>query len=271
MPKIRGVKPDYWTDEDIVELSIPARLLFIGLWNFACDNGHLQDKSKQIKMRILPTDDVNCAELLREIHAQGLIERTDGWITVPNLAHHQKPHKRWWVTCEKPGCVIPEGASYGFSKPDTTVEQPLNNRDQPLNNGGSTADGDCDVDVDVDCEVDGDVDKPAARTSRKRPHTALPQTWKPTAEHLTRALNAGLVLAAEVEKFKLHAETNDRRAANWNAAFTQWLIKGAEYAEQNKPARPTYVLPHVSQIEQPPNFLSPAEVTAWEAERRAAR
>lgn len=42
----------------------PARLLFIGLWNFACDNGHLQDKPKQIKMRIFPGDDVNATELL---------------------------------------------------------------------------------------------------------------------------------------------------------------------------------------------------------------
>jgi hypothetical protein len=108
MPKIRGFKPDLWTDEDFVELSAFARLLWLGMWNFACDNGHLQDKSKQIKMRVLPTDDVNCADLLREIEAQRLIERADGWITIPNLSHHQKPHKRWYVTCEKPGCALPD-------------------------------------------------------------------------------------------------------------------------------------------------------------------
>ena len=77
MPKIRGVKPDYWTDEDIVDLSIPARLLFIGLWSYACDNGHLQDKPKQIKMRIFPGDDVSAAELLRELADGGRIQRVD--------------------------------------------------------------------------------------------------------------------------------------------------------------------------------------------------
>ena len=156
MPKIRGVKPELWTDENFVELSAYARLLWIGLWNHACDNGHLQDKSKQIKMRVLPTDDVNAAELLREIESQGLIERADGWITIPNLSHHQKPHKRWFVVCEKPGCEHPEGTSYGFDKPkksnpepESTVEQPLVNDETASDNGGSTADVDVDGDGDL--------------------------------------------------------------------------------------------------------------------------
>lgn len=149
MPKIRGIKPETWTDESFVELSPYARLLWIGLWNYACDNGHVQDKSKQIKMRILPTDDVNCAELLREIATQGLIERADGWITIPNLRQHQKPHKRWYVICDKPGCEFPEGTTYGYSKRESTVEQPLSNGGPPVNNGCSTADVDVDGDGDL--------------------------------------------------------------------------------------------------------------------------
>ena len=107
MPKIRGFKPDLWTDEDFVEVSAFARLLWLGMWNYACDNGHLADKSKQIKMRVLPTDDVNCAELLRELEDQGLIQRADGWITVPNLTRHQKVDRRYFTNCEKPGCAEP--------------------------------------------------------------------------------------------------------------------------------------------------------------------
>ena len=150
MPKIRGVKPELWTDENFVELSPFARLLWIGLWNHACDNGHLQDKSKQIKMRVLPTDDVNCAELLREIEAQGLIERSGGWITIPNLSHHQKPHKRWFTTCDRPGCQAPEGSNWGNPKRKSTVEQPLNNR-------GATGGQPFDVDVDGDVDGEGEV------------------------------------------------------------------------------------------------------------------
>src|SRR5690606_27264662 len=104
VPKIRGIKPDFWTDDDIVELSIPARLLFIGLWNYACDNGHVQDKPKQIKMRLLPADDVNVAELLRELADKGRIRRDNGVITIPNFTRHQKPDKRYFQTCNLPNC-----------------------------------------------------------------------------------------------------------------------------------------------------------------------
>jgi len=155
MPKIRGVKPELWTDENFVELSPFARLLWIGLWNHACDNGHLQDKSKQIKMRILPTDEVNCAELLREIEGQRLIERVDGWIIIPNLSHHQKPHRRWWSTCDKPGCVLPEGASHAPSNRGATVAPPKRNR-------VATAD----VDGDVESDGDGESDLNPSRASR---------------------------------------------------------------------------------------------------------
>jgi len=221
--KIRGIKPETWTDETFVELSPYARLLWIGLWNFACDNGHLQDKSKQIKMRVLPTDDVNCAELLREIEGMGLIERSDGWITIPNLTSHQKPHKRWYVVCDKPGCEHPDGTSYGFEKPKkadpergSTVEQPLVNDETASHNGGSTAD--VDVDGDVELKVSGK--KP---TSRKRPATRLPDDWEPTEKHWERTRD-GIDVAREVQAFRLHAEANDRRQANWNAAFSQWLL-----------------------------------------------
>lgn len=164
MPKIRGIKPELWTDESFVELSAYARLLWIGLWNHACDNGHLQDKSKQIKMRILPTDNVNAADLLRELETQRLIVRVGGWITIPNLSDHQKPHKHWYVICDKPGCIHPPGMTYGIGKTactktdcrhGSTVDQPLTNQsapvDQPVSNGGSTAD------VEVDGDVDGEL------------------------------------------------------------------------------------------------------------------
>jgi hypothetical protein len=146
MAKIRGVKPGLWTDEDFIELSPYARLLWIGMWNHACDNGHLQDKSKQLKLRVLPADDVNCADLIREIEAQNLIERADGWITIPNLSHHQKPHKSWWVTCEKPGCVLPEGTSHAPNNRGTTVAPPKRNR-------GTTADVDCDGEGELKVKV----------------------------------------------------------------------------------------------------------------------
>ena len=59
----------------------------------------------------------------------------------------------------------------------------------------------------------------------RRKETALPKTWAPTAEHIERAKQLGVDVIDAAENFRLHAETHDRRAANWNGAFTTWLKK----------------------------------------------
>lgn len=37
--RIRSIKPEFWRSEDITSLPISSRLTFIGLWNYADDNG----------------------------------------------------------------------------------------------------------------------------------------------------------------------------------------------------------------------------------------
>jgi hypothetical protein len=55
--------------------------------------------------------------------------------------------------------------------------------------------------------------------------TRLPKNWAPTASHIELAAERSIDLTAEVTAFRLHAETHDRHAARWNAAFTTWLKK----------------------------------------------
>ena len=52
MARIRTIKPDFWSDEKIVELTPWARLLFIGLWNFSDDDGRMPFSPKKIKMLV---------------------------------------------------------------------------------------------------------------------------------------------------------------------------------------------------------------------------
>lgn len=100
MPRIRTIKPEFWTDDKIVELSPWARLLYIGLWNFADDNGVLEHKPKQIKMRIFPADEIEIDPLILELEKLSLIQcyevDNQKYIICPNLAKHQvidKPRK----------------------------------------------------------------------------------------------------------------------------------------------------------------------------------
>lgn len=63
--------------------------------------------------------------------------------------------------------------------------------------------------------------------------TRLPDTWHPTPEHESRARESGVDIGREVVKFRTHAEDKGRTSKSWNAAFTQWLIKAAEYAARD--------------------------------------
>lgn len=115
MAKIRALKPEFFTDERIVELSPLARLLYQGLWVHACDNGHVEDRPKQLKLRILPADMCDASELLDEMAALGLIIRADGWISIPTLTGHQKTDSRYFLRCDYPGCRDSDSAKNASS------------------------------------------------------------------------------------------------------------------------------------------------------------
>lgn len=99
MARIRTVKPEFWTSEQVMNCSPTARLLFIGLWNFCDDAGNHVASPKTIKANVFPGDDISSADvqrLLDELSSNELIayyshENKDflhvtGW-------HHQKIDK----------------------------------------------------------------------------------------------------------------------------------------------------------------------------------
>jgi 5-methylcytosine-specific restriction endonuclease McrA len=96
MARIRTIKPEFWTDEKVVGLPFQARLLFIGLWNFADDTGALDYSPDRISMQIFPGDlDADITGLLDLLNVGGLIDvwvADDGSkvISVKNWTKHQK-------------------------------------------------------------------------------------------------------------------------------------------------------------------------------------
>lgn len=73
MARIRSVHPSLFTDEAWVSCSPLARLLYIGLWTDADDQGLFEWKPLQIKMRLLPGDAADVPELLAELVDVNLI------------------------------------------------------------------------------------------------------------------------------------------------------------------------------------------------------
>lgn len=85
MARIRTVKPEFWTDEKVVELTPFARLLFIGLWNFCDDHGRMVYSPKRIKMQIFPADNLDVSALLGELRrASMILVYTESRLITPN-------------------------------------------------------------------------------------------------------------------------------------------------------------------------------------------
>lgn len=97
MSRIRSIHPGLWTDEAFVCLSGFARLLYIGLWNECDDKGIFPWSPLQMKMRLLPADNVDAGELLAEIEAAGCVMRYEmggkKYGAVRNFAKFQRPKK----------------------------------------------------------------------------------------------------------------------------------------------------------------------------------
>lgn len=81
--------------------------------------------------------------------------------------------------------------------------------------------------------ADAPVAPPPAST-RKRPARRIPDDWTPTESHWERR-HDGIDVELEAATFRAHAQANDRRCVNWNAAFTQWLLKARPRPVEGQP------------------------------------
>src|SRR5690242_3797064 len=95
MARIRTVKPEFFTSEDIVSLSAFARLLYIALWCEADKEGRMEWKPRTFKMRYLPADDVAIDALCKELIERRLIVLYgNGLAFIPGFAKHQHINPR---------------------------------------------------------------------------------------------------------------------------------------------------------------------------------
>lgn len=75
--RIRSIKPEFFTSEQIAECSTSARLLFIGMWCFCDDHGIHPASYARLKMEVMPADDItqkDIGKLVDELIKAGLIK-----------------------------------------------------------------------------------------------------------------------------------------------------------------------------------------------------
>jgi hypothetical protein len=63
--RIRSIRPEFWTSEDIASLTWAQRLIYIGLWSYVDDNGVGRDVEKLIAADLFPLEDDTQAVLMQ--------------------------------------------------------------------------------------------------------------------------------------------------------------------------------------------------------------
>ncbi len=106
MARSRNIKPGFFTNDELAECSMASRLLFAGLWTIADKEGRLDDRPKKIKALVLPFDNVDCDDCLKQINDRQFINRYsvegNAYIQISNWKKHQNPH------CKEAPSEIPE-------------------------------------------------------------------------------------------------------------------------------------------------------------------
>jgi uncharacterized phage protein (TIGR02220 family) len=100
MARIRTIKPEFWTSEQVADCSPAARLLFIGIWNFCDDHGLHPASTRRLKMEVFPSDTISDHEIeamINELLLARLLYayQVDGksYWQVTGWAKHQKIEK----------------------------------------------------------------------------------------------------------------------------------------------------------------------------------
>lgn len=126
MARIRTIKPEFWTSEQVMECEPVTRLLFIGLWNFCDDYGNHPASPKTIKALVFPGDDITPAtveRMLDELSANRLIAYYEHsgkrYLHVRGWKHQkiEKPSKKYPAFVESKECAAQE------SDPDIQEEE----------------------------------------------------------------------------------------------------------------------------------------------------
>jgi len=132
MARIRYLKPEFFTDEDIGYLTVKERLGYAGLWCHADREGRLEDRPRYLKTQIFPYDNFDMEGILNSLsqpkktnHNEPFIVRYSNngrkYIQILKFLDHQKPHHT-----EKNSTYPPPKDG------ELTVKEPLQDGEYPV-------------------------------------------------------------------------------------------------------------------------------------------
>ena len=124
--RIRSIRPEFWSSEDIAALTWEQRLIYIGLWSYVDDNGVGRDVTKLIAADLFPLDD-DTHGALKQIAGALKLLCARGMITRYTVSGKPYLHITAWETHQK--INRPSGARYplptcGNAEPHDTLTEP---------------------------------------------------------------------------------------------------------------------------------------------------
>ena len=123
MSRIRSVHPGLFTDEAFMSASAHARLLMIGIWTEAWDDGVFEWKPLTLKAKLFPVDNVDVAALLAELESLNVIRpfaaKGKSYGAIRNFRKYQRPKKP-----NSSGVLSGEFETYVGSNDDNSEEVP---------------------------------------------------------------------------------------------------------------------------------------------------
>lgn len=118
MARIRTIKPEFWTDEKLMECSLSSRLLLIGILNFADDQGNIEAGTKGLKCKIFPSDNIEIQPLLNQLLGEKILipytVNNEKYFNIKNFHKHQIINRISKPRCPLYGPLY-QGTKEGFA------------------------------------------------------------------------------------------------------------------------------------------------------------
>lgn len=248
MARIRTIKPEFWSDEQIMECSPLARLMFIGIWNFCDDGGNHPLSEKTIKALVFPGDDIDSATIRRmlvELSSNALVRfyESDGktYLNVKGWRHQKidKPtikHPDYYEGME----VFPDDlwpAAHVVDEASSRPRRIVGEASPPEGEGEGEGEG---KGKGKDQERGPHIEKTKPETRK----TKIPTPFLLTPE--MRAWAAGSVpgvdLKTETEKFVDYWRGEAKTKADWSATWRNWMRKAQQ--DHNRAGSPKGLSKH---------------------------
>ncbi len=139
MARSRNIKPSFFQNEQLGELTPIERLAFIGMWTIADFKGCLEFRPKRLKIQLMPYDECDFEKIAINLDKSGLIRnysvQGQRYIKIVNFVKHQNPHKNE----RQAGSDIPD-ITDNYSQVYDFNELAINTEQVPNKDGTNRAD-----------------------------------------------------------------------------------------------------------------------------------